>query len=427
MEPKSKLMSIVLIFIILILGFFTMSFWRENETLKGVTQQLRKELKDKVAENQTLAAKLGDAKKGLDRLTSEKEAANKELTRIGTERDKLQTSLDAAMKEKEKLTQALTKAQSDKGKEATIVVLPSGEEGNKGEVRITAAEERTETAAGTPKDDLYWSKVVKEKALLKAKTEDLQDALKEKELQFKALDKDKRDLKSRLDELLATREELARELAFNKRTIDILSADLVKEKEDKRLALKEVRRLRNENSSLNRELRMIAKGKQTLEDKLKGLEDMKGDLESKMLEVQTMLRERSLEIGDMQEKLVGAMEKAKRGSGSPVVELPPIVVKKPRAASAQVPEIPSGADASLSAGTAVHGTVIAVNRKENFVVVDVGETSGLQSDQRLVVSRGNKRVASLKVIEMRKEIAACDIQNIQPGESIREGDIVVAE
>jgi len=424
MEPKAKLMSVVLIFIILILGFFTMSFWRENETLKGKTQQLQRELKDKATENQALTAKLGDAKRSLDKLTSEKEAANKELTRIGTERDKLQTSLDTAMKEKEKLTQALKKAQSDKGKEATVVVMPSGEESTG--VRITATGEQTEAAAGTPKDDLYWEKVVKEKALLKAKTEDLQASLKEKELQAKALDKDKRDLKSRLDDLLATREELARELEFNKRTIDILSADLVKEKEDKRLALKEVKRLRNENSSLNRELRMIAKGKQTLEDKLSGLENMKGDLESKMLEVQTMLRERSLEIGDMQEKLVGALDKAKGAPGS-VVELPPIVVKKPRGSGASVAEAPSGADASMSAGAAVHGTVIAVNRKENFVVVDIGETSGLQDDQRLVVSRGNKRVASLKVIEIRKEIAACDIQNIQPGESIREGDIVVSE
>jgi hypothetical protein len=36
-------------------------------------------------------------------------------------------------------------------------------------------------------------------------------------------------------------------------------------------------------------------------------------------------------------------------------------------------------------------------------------------------------VGFLKVIETRKEISACDIQTVQPGQAIREGDSVIAE
>ena len=376
MEPKAKMISLVLIVVIVILGILTYNFWSENQTLKAQNQKFRSEQEKLKQENNTLGQRLGEMKRKTDAALAELDNAKKDAQRISFDRDKLKSQVDTLTAEKKKLTEALSKSQDKK--DNAVIVMPSESK----EARIQSVKD---DSGSTGRDDVYWERVVKEKAILKAKAENLEAALKEKDYMVKELEKDKRDIKSRLDEMTAAHEELIRELEFNKRTIDILSADLVKEKEDKRLALKEVRRLRRENSSLNRELRLVTKNKQLLEDKLKNLEDMKGTLESKMLEVQTMLRERSLEIGEMQDKLVNTLDKTRGGPTfeSDVVELPPVVVKKPAMmAQEQMAPTPVAAEtvsipkpAAVRSAGVIRGSIIAVNKKENFVVVDIGESA----------------------------------------------------
>lgn len=426
MEPKAKLMSIGLILVVVVLGVVTFNFWKESEELKTVNQKLKSETDKIKSENSDLNKRLAEFKKKSEQLTTDLDLAKKEKDKALSDRDKLKDQVDAAEKDRKQLKDALTKLQSEKAKENTPVIVTASEAAK--DAKVSSVTEKGPSGA---QDDVYWEKVVKEKAILKAKSENMESTLKEKDSLVKDLEKERREVKSKLDDLTAQREEMSRELEFNKRTIDILSADLVKEKEDKRLALKEVKRLRSENSNLNRELHMLSKSKQNLEDKLQNLEDMKTTLESKMLEVQTTLRERSLEIGDMQDKLVTALDKAKKGvslDGS-TVELPAIVVKKPDySASMEQSPVPSMSNQRSAAPKGmVKGSVIAVNKKENFVVVDVGESSGLAAGEVLNVVRGEKKVALVKIIELRKEIAACDITTMQPGEFIREGDTVIVE
>jgi len=425
MEPKAKLMSLGLIFVIAILGFFTFNFWKESEELKTVNQKLKKDTDKAKSENSDLNKRLAEFKRKAEQLTSEIDLAKKEKDRAISDRDKLKDQVDTAEKDRKQLKEALTRLQSEKAKENTPVIVTASEASK--DARVSSVTEKG--PSGAP-DDVSWEKVVKEKAVLKAKSENMEATLKEKDGLVKDLEKERREVKSKLDDLIAQREEMSRELEFNKRTIDILSADLVKEKEDKRLALKEVKRLRSENSNLNRELHMLGKNKQNLEDKLQNLEDMKSTLESKMLDVQTTLRERSLEIGDMQDKLVNALDKVKKGvslDGS-TVELAPIVVKQPDYSAEQTSASPNMASQRPAAPKGmVKGAVIAVNKKENFVVIDVGESAGLAAGEVLNVVRGDKKIALVKIIELRKEISACDITTMQPGEFIREGDSVIVE
>lgn len=425
MEPKAKLMSLGLIFVIAILGFFTFNFWKESEELKTTSQKLKMDADKVKVENADLNKRLAEFKKKSEQLTTEIDLAKKEKDKAVSDRDKFKDQVEVAEKDRKQLKDALTKLQAEKARENTPVIVTASESSK--DAKVSSVTEKGSSGVG---DDVYWEKVVKEKAILKARSENMESTLKEKDSLVKDLEKERREVKSKLDDLTAQREEMHRELEFNKRTIDILSADLVKEKEDKRLALKEVKRLRSENSNLNRELHMLSKGKQNLEDKLQNLEDMKSTLESKMLDVQTTLRERSLEIGDMQNTLVTALDKVKKGvslDGS-TVELAPIVVKKPDYSSAMETRTPAIASQRPAAPKGmVKGSVIAVNKKENFVVVDVGESSGLAAGEVLTVIRGEKKVALVKIIELRKEIAACDITTMQPGEFMREGDSVIVE
>ncbi len=57
----------------------------------------------------------------------------------------------------------------------------------------------------------------------------------------------------------------------------------------------------------------------------------------------------------------------------------------------------------------------------------MGEASGLRPGALLRIMRGDKKVGSVEVIEMRKEISAADIKEIVDGYVIQEGDIAMAQ
>ena len=90
------------------------------------------------------------------------------------------------------------------------------------------------------------------------------------------------------------------------------------------------------------------------------------------------------------------------------MELPPIVVK---------PNIPGL--------RAVQGEVVAVNRDESFVVVNIGEDTGIVPGTLLKVYRADVNIATLEVIETRKEICAADINEVVGDYVIQQGDKVV--
>ncbi len=96
-----------------------------------------------------------------------------------------------------------------------------------------------------------------------------------------------------------------------------------------------------------------------------------------------------------------------------IVELPPIIVRPKQAV----------ASAALPAAENIYsGKIIAINREDNFVVVDIGKNSGLKIGDRLKVIRGEKTIGNLEVIEIRETISACDIKKESQG--LKVGDQV---
>jgi hypothetical protein len=66
--------------------------------------------------------------------------------------------------------------------------------------------------------------------------------------------------------------------------------------------------------------------------------------------------------------------------------------------------------------------VISINETNNFVIVDLGEADGSRVGQTLKVYRGGNDIASLEVIQVRKDISAADIKN--KSVQLKVGDIV---
>ena len=72
----------------------------------------------------------------------------------------------------------------------------------------------------------------------------------------------------------------------------------------------------------------------------------------------------------------------------------------------------------------LRGRVVTVDPKWDFVVLDIGETQGLQQDGELLVSRDGKLIAKVVVRTLQKDRA---IANLVPGwklGEITEGDVV---
>ncbi|MCM8787714.1 MAG: hypothetical protein NC935_06665, partial [Candidatus Omnitrophica bacterium] len=193
----------------------------------------------------------------------------------------------------------------------------------------------------------------------------------------------------------------------------IMSRDLVSEREGRKLAIEELNKLRSENVSLKRELILANNEKMQLQNNIKETLEKKDQLEKRISEIDRVLREKSITLEELQDQMRAAVKggKAVISKESASVELPPIVVK---------PTISGGVKN-------LRGEVIAVNEEEKFIIIGLGESSGLRPGNQLAVLRGDKEIATVEVIETRKEISAADIKEVVSGFTIQKGDTVVSK
>jgi len=98
------------------------------------------------------------------------------------------------------------------------------------------------------------------------------------------------------------------------------------------------------------------------------------------------------------------------------VNLPPIVVRP----GAQ--EFSTEEPAVISQTEAGEGKVLAINRENNFVVIDLGEAAGIKVGNTFHVYREDQPIATIQAIQTRRDIAACDIK--QETETIKIGDTI---
>ncbi|MBU2102293.1 MAG: hypothetical protein ABH865_04945 [Candidatus Omnitrophota bacterium] len=73
------------------------------------------------------------------------------------------------------------------------------------------------------------------------------------------------------------------------------------------------------------------------------------------------------------------------------------------------------------------GTIIQVVDAERFVVINLGEATGLRRGAQMTVLREDKEIGTVTIIETRKEISAADISNVVSGFTLQTGDTVVSK
>ncbi|MDD5069344.1 MAG: hypothetical protein PHV17_01320 [Candidatus Omnitrophica bacterium] len=259
--------------------------------------------------------------------------------------------------------------------------------------------------------DEYWADFIRAKADLEVQLADLRKELIDANGVISGLDEKNKSLSIKIDGLTKDREKLTDEMKFKERSMSIMSRDLVVERESRKSAIEELKKLRSDNVSLKRELLVVNKDKMRLQNSLKDALEKKEKLQVRISEIDSVLREKSLTLEELQDDLNIAIKGGQRVAAQDKrsIELPPIVVK---------PEI--------SGVRTLRAEVIAVNPQEKFVVVDLGESSGVRPGTNLRVVRGNKEIGTVEIIETRKDISAADIKEVVGGYTIQEGDIVIS-
>jgi DNA repair exonuclease SbcCD ATPase subunit len=387
---KSKIPTIIMAILLIAVGVIAFLTIQKNQQLTVENKTLKENNEELNKTNAELSGKVDRLNKDKRDLETRNAEIQQKLSDLEKQRADWQAKYDKATQDRDMLAQKLKEKEK------------SG---------VTAESRSSVSLSGTTTSEEYWADFVRTRAELEARLSDLNKQLLEAKLRISETDKINKDLSIKIDELAKEKERLEEGIRFKESTMGVMSRDLVSEREARKKALEELNKLRGENVSLKREMVLANKEKMQLQENMKELITKKEDLESRVSEIDNILKEKNLALGELQEQLTRAVRggKAITARETASVELPPIVVK---------PE--------LSAVRGLRGEVIAVNNEEKFVVLDLGESSGARPGLQLRVMRGDKNIATVEVIETRKDISAADIKEIISGVTIQEGDVVVS-
>lgn len=384
---KSKIIPIILLIVILGVGFIAFTFYTERENLTALNQKLEEEKAGLIETNSNLQYKYKKVEKEKSDVERRLNMIKEELSKLETESESWKKKWSLVSKERDELVEKLKKSD-----------VP--------EIRVVEG-----AGTGYTSED-HWVDFVQSRASLEAKLEILGKTLFEGKIKIAKMDKENKELSIQMDQLSKEKERLLEAIKFKERTLRIMSMDLVSERESRGSAIDEVKKLRRENVDLKRELIMANKELIKLHDSFKEVVYKRDELEDKITDAGNILKEKSMAFEELQEQLEQVIEGGKKiiSDGSASVELPPIVVK---------PSAPGLKE--------LRGEIIAVNHEEKFVVVDIGESSGLRPGVLLKIMRGSKEIGAVEVIETRKEISAADIKEVVSGYTIQEGDITITQ
>ncbi|MDD5596224.1 MAG: hypothetical protein PHY94_08310 [Candidatus Omnitrophica bacterium] len=398
MEQKIKFIIIGLIAVLVVsfaLNIFTIiskeEILRTKNTLQEDKSSLIKEIETSKQKVGQLQKQLTELNQGVEKLSKEKEEIQKKYELVDKARQTLVDQV-AALKKKEAQTQPTTATQP------SIVALVN---------------------------DAYWANILKQKKDLEWQLDTVRSELKTAQINNEQLQKENNSLELEAGNLGREKQDLGRQyeftqkqLEYNKKMMDSIALELVGEKNDKLQIQDSFKAIKTENAMLRRQLKNLNDRKIGLERKLAAAQEKSHTLESRFNEMDVLLKDKMLQLEKMSR--TSTTEPATKEAP---VELTPIVVRPP-AETTSFPSTSTPATVSSSASIQQkEGKVSAVNRDNNFVIVDLGEEQGVRvGDVFNVYNKANKPIGVVEIIETRKSISACDIQ--REAETIQVGDKV---
>jgi chromosome segregation ATPase len=264
--------------------------------------------------------------------------------------------------------------------------------------------------------DAYWAGVLKAKTDLEMQLSSIRGELRKLKIDNEALQRDKGALEIDINSLSNEKKDLLRQLDYNQRLLDSMAQDVVRERNDKTKIQDNLKIIKNENLIFGRQLKSLNNRKAALERKIQELQEGKSTVEKRLNEMETMLADRVSQIDSLKDDL----DLIRSGKTLPVsenkpkesVELPAIVVRS----------LPASEGKEKTESSDSSGRILAVNPDSNFVVIDLGVSSGVKAGDAFDVYREGKSIGSIEVIQARGNISACDIK--KKSTALRIGDSI---
>jgi len=288
----------------------------------------------------------------------------------------------------------------------------------------TASAQPTSNALG---NDAYWAGILKQKKDLEWQLDTVRSELKTAQINNEQLQKEKSALELEAGNLGREKQDLGRQyefvqkqLEYNKKMMDSIALELVGEKNDKLQIQDSFKAIKTENAMLRRQLKNLNDRKISLERKLATAQEKSHTLESRFDEMDVLLKDKMLQL----EKISRTVPSAEVTAKDEPVELTPIVVRPPSETTTMPSAATPAAETSAASIPQKEGKISALNRDNNFVIIDLGEEQSARvGDVFNVYNKANKPIGVVEIIETRKGISACDIQRenekIQVGDKVR--------
>ena len=375
METKAK---ILIVGLVLLLAVSLFSLFYVVSMKQAMEQDYKTEKSGLITENEGLKKRASSAMADKVAAENKMQAIKSDLDRATLDKSDLQKKYEAAVSDREALAEQLNK----KSKEAP-------------------QQAQAQAAAPAPGmvDDSYWSAVLRDKAGLQIQVDNLKDQLGAMKMNIEELKKDRSNTEFEMGNLNREKQDLDRKLIYNEKINDNLSAELVREKKDRIDLSNQLKSLNAEYTSIVRQLKNLNNMKVQLDNKLQESEKDKMALQGRINELSNQMQ--SAEVSKQQAvqeaQAQASMAAVAAGSTKQSVELPPIIVRS--------------ADAPAAKPAQYAGKVLAINRENNFVVIDLGEEKGMRPGVTLgIYNRGGNKIASIEVVQVRRLISACDIK-----------------
>jgi len=412
---KAAKQSLIILFVLLLIvsGYTAFLFIQKGEVEKDKSSLLQQVEEFKIAETKIKLANQ-QLQTRIDEITQEKsqleakvaefeevdlEALKDQLAKLAEEKEEWQDRVGKLKKEREKL---IAKVQAKPEKEIVYKYV----EAPKDDMGAAPGE-----AVPDVEEESYWANVLKNKADLALRLDEVEQQYRSSAVELEEFKKKNSDLQLELGEIINEKEIIERRIKHGNDLADTLSLELARTQNEKKFLEDRVKRINEENLSLRDKIKQLTSTKIALEKSVVRLQDEKKDMERKLQETENVIQSRIDEIWEIKEELDESFEPAE-SSGLGSIELPPIVVSAD-----------SGSGTSTSSrGYGHQGNIVSINDDNNFVIVDIGEDSGLRIGDNLSVYRGAEYVAGLEVIQLRENIAAADIKD--KTSSLQVGDVV---
>ncbi len=416
----------------------------QAQKLEDKAQSLNTSLTQTQQDKEKLQGQFDELKHKSDDLQNQMEQAN-------TEREDLKNRVETISRERDDLLQKL-KNQPTKIVYKTRIVkvkAPSAAAGEGGAGENAAPADASALAmAAVPNQqgDEYWAGVLKQKAELQVELTKEKSDLDQAALQVADLKKQNSDLELEVKKISNEKDEIIQKIKYGQDLADSLSIDVARARAQQNQVNQRAEKLKGQNLELLNQIRDLSSAKVALERTVSRLTDEKDAIQKKLIETESVIQSRIDDIWKIKEGLDRKLTENAPASSTPgSMELPPIIVNASNGQQAQQAQQAQqtqqeqqgqmqGASMSQPASSYPQqamggrenlnqGSIISINESNNFVIVDLGQdNSPVSVGVPMKVFRHSDQIATLEVIQVRRDICAADIKD--KSAVLRVGDIV---